>query len=246
MHRLGRIGTIGAIVIMLGMPTILGAYFDALPGIGQIIQASLPLLIIFFPSNLFEVLSYTPLLGSSTYLTLVTGEVINLKLPVVNSVFKDMDIEYGSVKADVVSSIAVGIASLVVMAVITIGIVLAVPLRPVLALPAVGTASDNLLPAVLGTLLISMLLTDDLGGNVYAKGRMKGFILPVAFLSLIICFDTQISVFLHLDTLMGQEGTGVFMTSLKAFTILAILPITYFSTKWFYKKGKIKVDKHNK
>lgn len=243
MHRLGRIGTIGALIIMLGMPTILGIYFDSLPGAWQIVQASIPLLIVFFPSNIFEVISYTPLLGSATYLTLTTGEVINIKLPVVSSVLKDMNIETGSVKADVVSSIAVSIASLIVMAIVTIGIALAVPLRPVLALPAVGTASDNLLPAVLGALLVSMLLTDNLGGGVYASGRLKGLVLPAAILALITCFDDQISVFLHLDTLMGQENTGVIMSALKTFMIIAILPITYFSTKWMYKKGRIKVDK---
>jgi hypothetical protein len=242
MHRLGRIGAISALLIMLGMPTVLGLYFDSLPGMMQIIQASIPLLIIFLPSNFFEVFSYTPILGSSTYLTLVTGEVINLKLPVVNSVFKDMNIQTGSVDADVISSIAVSIASLVVMVVVAIGVILAVPLQPLLALPSVGTAAENLLPAVLGTLLVSMLLTEDLGGNVRARGRLKGFVLPVAFLALVIRFDAEISAFLHLDTLLGRENTGVFMTVLKQFMIIAVLPITYFSTKWLYKKGRIEVN----
>jgi hypothetical protein len=241
MHRLGRAGTFGAILIMLGMPTILGIYFDSLPPIGQIAQAAFPLLIVFFPSNLFEIITYTPILGSSTYLTLVTGEVINLKLPVVNTVFKTLDIETGTIDADVVSSIAISIASLVVMVIVAIGIALAVPLKPILALPAVGAASSNLLPAVLGSLLVSMLLTSDLGGNVHAKGRLKGLVLPVAILALLTCFDTQISTFLHLDTLLGQKNTGVLMSVLQGFVILVILPISYFSTRWLYRKGKIEV-----
>jgi hypothetical protein len=44
---------------------------------------------------------------------------------------------------------------------------------------------------------------------------------------------------------MGQENTGVIMTTLKAFVILAVLPITYFSTKWLYKKDKIKVSRRD-
>jgi hypothetical protein len=241
MHRLGRAGAVGAVLIMLGIPTILGICFDSLPSIGQVIQAALPLVIVFLPSNLFEIISYTPILGSSIYLTLVTGEVINLKLPVVNSVFKAMNIEPGTVDADVTASIAVSIASLIVMVVIAIGIVLAVPLRPVLALPAVATAASNLLPAVLGSLLVGMLLTSDLGGNIHAKGRLKGLALPVIVLALLTCFDTQISTFLHLDVLVGQENTGVLMSVLQGFVIIAILPITYFNTKWLFKRGKIKV-----
>ncbi|MDR0347577.1 MAG: hypothetical protein LBH56_04300 [Coriobacteriales bacterium] len=241
MHRLGRGGTLGAILIMLGTPTFLGIYFNSLPNIGQVVQAAFPLLIVFFPSNLFEVITYTPILGSSIYLTLTTGEVINLKLPVVNTVFKTLDIETGTIDADVVSSIAVSVASLVVMVVVAIGIALAVPLKPILALPAVEAASGNLLPAVLGSLLVSMLLTSDLGGNIRVKGRLKGLILPVIVLALLTCFDTQISAFLHLDTLLGQENTGVLMGLLQGFIIIAILPITYFNTKWLYKRGKIKV-----
>jgi hypothetical protein len=244
MHRLGRGGMIGALIIMLGMPTILGIYFDSLPTIGQIVQAALPLLIVFLPSSLFEVISYTPILGSSIYLTLMTGEVLNLKLPVVNSVFKALDIEMGTVDADVISSIAVSIASLVVMIIVTFGIVLAIPLQPILALPSVEIASNNLFPAVIGALLVSMLLTSDLGGNVYAYGRFKGFILPVVFLVLIVYFDPQISAFLHLDTLLGQEGTGVIMSVLQGFVIIAVLPITYFNTKWLYIKNRIRVGLH--
>jgi hypothetical protein len=40
---------------------------------------------------------------------------------------------------------------------------------------------------------------------------------------------------------MGQENTGVLMGVLQGFVILAILPITYFNTKWLFKRGKIKV-----
>jgi hypothetical protein len=172
----------------------------------------------------------------------VTGEVLNLKLPVVNSVFKAMDTEGGTVDADVVSSIAVSIASLVAMLVVGLGIALAVPLRPLLASPEAAAAADRLLPAVLGALAVSMLLTSDLGGNVHAKGRLSGLILPVAILALLTCFDRQISGFLHLDRLVGQEGAGVILGVLQGFLIIAILPITYFSTRWLYRRGRIEVS----
>jgi hypothetical protein len=71
---------------------------------------------------------------------------------------------------------------------------------------------------------------------------LKGVILPVFVLALLTCFDAQISTFLHLDTLVGQENSGVLMGVLQGLVIIAILPITYFNTKWLYKKGKIKVE----
>jgi hypothetical protein len=151
-------------------------------------------------------------------------------------------VEPGTVDADVIASIAVSIAAIVVMLIVALGIALALPLQPILALPAVGTAANNLLPAVLGSLIVSMLLTNDLGGNVYARGRFKGLVLSVALLVLLTCFDQQISAFLYLDTLLGQQGRGVLMTSLQGFVIMAILPVTYFSTKWLYRRGQIRVE----
>ena len=83
-HRTGRIGVIIAIVFMLGIPTILSAVYDVWPeSIGQIFAVGGGLLAVFLPTNIAEVLSYTPILGSSAYLTFLTGNVMNLKIPVV-------------------------------------------------------------------------------------------------------------------------------------------------------------------
>jgi hypothetical protein len=241
MHRLGRWGTLGAIVVMLGMPTVLGLYFHSLPEASQVLRAALPLLIVFVPSNLFEVISYTPILGSSIYLALITGEMINLKLPVAGNALKTMNVESSTEEADVVSALAIGAASLLTMTIIAAGVLLAIPIKPVLNLPAVRTASANLLPAVIGALVINYLLTNDLGGGIQARGRFKGLIFPVIALLLLTFFDAPISVFLHLDRLVGQEGGGVIMTVLQGFVVLLILPLTYFGTKWLYKRHKIKV-----
>jgi hypothetical protein len=240
MHRLGRRGMLGAILVMLGIPTVLGIYFDALPNFRQIFQTALPLLLIFLPSNLFEVISYTPILGSSIYLTLITGEILNLKLPAVNNALKAMDVEPGTEEADIISSISIAAASFATMAVIAVGVVLALPLKPVLALPSVKIASANILPAVIGTLLASSL-TNESGGGIRTRGRVKGIILPVIFVVLITFFDRQISGFLNLDTFLNQEGQGVVMSSFRGVVIILTLPIAYFSTKWLYLRKKIRV-----
>jgi hypothetical protein len=240
MHRLGRTGMVGAILILLGIPTILGIYFDAMPNIGQIIQSALPLIVIFLPSNFFEVISYTPILGSSIYLTLITGEVINLKLPVVNHVMKVMNIEPGTEDADIIASIAVGVASFLTLLVVTTGVILVIPLQSVLTLPAVNIAASNVLPSLFGALLVNFL-GNAIGGGISARGRLKGAILPIILIALIKFFDPQISHFFQLDKLLNQEGHGVIMTVFQGFVIIAMLPITYFGTKLLYKKGQIQV-----
>ena len=83
-HRTGRIGVIIAIAFMLGIPAVVCQVYDVWPkSIGEIFAVGGGLLAVFLPTNIAEVLSYTPLLGSSAYLTFLTGNVMNLKIPVV-------------------------------------------------------------------------------------------------------------------------------------------------------------------
>ncbi|MDR1960958.1 MAG: hypothetical protein LBQ16_01595 [Gracilibacteraceae bacterium] len=241
MHRLGRAGTFGAILVMLGIPTAMGLYFDALPAIGQIFQAALPLLIVFLPSNLFEIISYTPILGSSVYLALITGEVLNLKLPVVNSVLQLMSVETGTQEADVIATITVCVTAFVTIAIITLGIVMMIPLQPVLTSAAVKTAASYILSALFGA-LGSGVLGRDLGGGIKAYGRLRGMIAPCVFMVALVLWDQQISVFLHLDKLMQQDGQGVILHTLQGFVLVLMVLLTYLSNKWLYANGFIRVD----
>jgi hypothetical protein len=240
MHTLGRVGTLGAIAVLLGIPTVLGILFDQLPSLGTVLRAAFPLLIIFVPSNLFEVISYTPILGSSIYLTLITGEVLNIKLPVANNALKVMNAEPGSEESDIISSIAVCTATFVTLAVVSVGVMLSVPFQPLLSAHAVRTVSSNILPAMLGCLLVNSL-GSSVGGGVIIKGRIKCIVVPALFIAALTLFDRQISVFLHLDRMLGAEGRGVIMSALQGFVIMCTLPITYYCAKWLFRKNYVRV-----
>jgi hypothetical protein len=241
MHRLGRAGVLGAIAVMLGIPALLGICFGQAPAPALILRTALPLLIIFVPSNIFEVITYTPILGSSIYLTLITGEVLNLKLPVVNSAMKMMNAEPGTEESDVVSSLAVCAATFVAVAMVAAGVILAVPFQPLLSAPAVRTASSNILPAMLGCLLVSVL-GSDVGGGVRVYGRPKCAILPAALVALITLFDARISALLRLDKLMGAaEGSAVIISKLQGFVVICVVPAAYLFTQRLYRSKRVVV-----
>lgn len=227
MHRFGRIWGTLSVAVMMSMPIIAGIYFDAMPSIAQIMTASLGLLAIFVPIAISEVVSYTPILGSSIYLTLVTGNVMNLKIPVVNNALQILDIQYGSEDADVISSIAVSISSFITVLVIAAGVILMVPLEPVLSMPAVKTATTYVMPALFGAMSLS-IFSEHLGGGVKAKGRMKGAVVPGIIVFVLTILDQYI------------YKTGL-ISMMQGILILILLPITYFGTKWLYKNDKIKV-----
>jgi hypothetical protein len=226
-HRFGRKGGAIALVIMLSMPIIAGLYFNAMPTFLQIVMASVGLLAIFVPVAVSEVISYTPVLGSSIYLTLVTGNVTNLKVPVANNALKLMDVQYGSEDADVISAIAVGISTFFTVLILILGVVLMVPLKPVLTLPAVKTATQYILPSLFGSMALGVF-SDNIGGGIRAPGRMKGAIAPALIVAAIVLLDRYVL------------KTGL-ITSLQGILILLMLPVTYFGSKLLYEKGKIQV-----
>ena len=208
-HRTGRIGVIIAIVFMLGIPTILSAVYDVWPeSIGQIFAVGGGLLAVFLPTNIAEVLSYTPILGSSAYLTFLTGNVMNLKIPVVINAQVLTDTSQGTDEGDTIA---------------TIGVLL-VPLRPVLTSPAVQTATQYLLPALFGGILLSFV-NDDCG-EYEAKGKSLTMILPLILVFVINAFYP----------LTGKEG----------FVVLLCMGVTVICALVMYKAGIIKMTRKSK
>jgi hypothetical protein len=228
MHRLGRVGAVCAILVMLAMPTIAGLYFSAMPSLLQILTTSAGLLALFVPSAISEVIAFTPVFGSSMYLAQITGNVMNLKLPVANTALQVLDVEPGTEDADIITSIAVSVSSFVTILIIVLGVLLLLPLRPVLTLPAVKLASGYIVPALFGSLTIGVF-SNQLGGGIRVQGRLKALILPaltVALINIIVIYVIKMPVLLAL-----YQG----------FIMIALLPITYFNARWLYNKGQIKV-----
>ncbi|HOV94727.1 MAG TPA: hypothetical protein PLT87_07600 [Spirochaetales bacterium] len=221
-HRFGRIAVVIVAVMMIALPFALGLYFHAMPSFVTIIQGAVGLLAVFIPVTISEVLAYTPVLGSSIYLTLITGNVLNLKLPVAVNAMKIADVEQGSEKGDVISAISVAVSSIVTVTILAVGALLMLPLKSVLLLPAVKTATSYIIPALFGAFTVS-LLDPGIGGGIKAKGRLKGAILP-AVLMIIAFFALR-----------------QYVTQLQGVFILILLPVTFFGTKYLYKKGQIEV-----
>jgi hypothetical protein len=153
---------------------------------------------------------------------------MNLKLPVANTALQLLDVERGTEEADIVTSIAVSVSSFVTIIVIFLGVLLILPLRPVLTLPVVKLASGYIVPALFGSLAIGAI-GSNIGGGIKTKGRLKGMILPV----ILVAAVNIIVVYIIKKPMLLAFYQG--------FLMLALLPIAYFGTKLLYKKGQIQV-----
>ena len=194
-HRTGRIGIIIGILLMLGIPAIVSTVYDVWPeSAAQVITAGSSLLAVFIPTCIAEVFSYTPILGSSAYITFLTGNVMNLKVPVVVNAQIMSDTASGTEEGDAVATIGVAVSSIVTTLIIVAGVILLVPLRPILTSPTVQTATTYLLPALFGGIFLSFVNNDC--GDYVAKGKPLTMILP-----LLVVFGVN-AVF----PLAGMEG----------------------------------------
>lgn len=222
MHKIGRLISIGAILMFIGIPLVVCIRFKIVPSIGEIMAVSIGLLAIFAPLAIAETLSYTPIMGSSFYLSSITGNIMNLKLPAALNALKLSNVEQGTQKGDIIVGVAVAVSSLTTTFVIIIGVLLLVPLKPILTTQVVKTASSYILPSLFGGLGLS-ILGSNVGGGIIIKGRLKAAIIPAVLVGIIYVLNPDI--------------VSIFQGAL----IIVCIPILYFSTKVLYNKGKIQV-----
>ena len=80
-HKTGRIFILVFTAYMVGMPFVICTIFDCMPSFSMCIPGLVTILTIMFPMSIAEIGSYTPILGSSSYLTFASGNLMNMKMP---------------------------------------------------------------------------------------------------------------------------------------------------------------------
>ena len=219
MNNLGRIGIMITIILLFLVPTIFGLYHNAMPSIGDFFKAGIGLLVLYIPIGISEVLIYSPLLGSSSYITFITGNIMNLKVPVATNAQQLMDTTKGTEESDVITTFAIGISAMVTIVMIAIGVLLLVPLEPIMTSDTIETASSYVIPALFGALIIGLLKSS---GDVQVKGKLLAGIPPFILLFIV-------NIFIMNTT----QYSGVLL--------IIMIPLTILSAYVLYRKGKIKI-----
>lgn len=232
-HKWGRLGTVIALVYMVALPFIVLGYYHCIPSFGEVINLStISILMIYIPVGISEALSYTPILGSSSYLTFITGNIMNLKLPCAVNAMKLAKKEPNTPEGDAIASLAVAVSSVMTVVILALAALFSTWISPVFELPAVKTASNYIIPALFGSLTLGLFSNTNAGNKVVKKGIMG--VLPVLILVSVI------SIFVRVTTggsLFGMIG----------FLILIMLPVALISSRIMWKKGIIQVvDKEEK
>lgn len=175
LHRLGRLVTISVILILVAVPFIMGALFGVSPDANGFLAGFAKVAAVYFPVAIVEFLIYTPMLGTGgSYLTFITGNVTNMKIPCAMNARDIAGTEVGTPENEIVSTISIATSAIVTMLVIVAGVILLVPLQPVLQNEALLPAFNNVVPALFGAL-----------GLKYFSKSPQIAVVPLALMSLL-------------------------------------------------------------
>ena len=152
-HRMGRIMIAIGLLLLFSVPFVFSIILDAKINVKGFINGLLRIVPIYLPSSIVEFLVYVPLLGAGgSYLAFLTGNIINMKLPCAFNAKEIAHTDAGTAENAIISTLSIATSSLVTMLVIFAGVLLLIPLTPVLENPVLKPAFNNVLPALFGAL----------------------------------------------------------------------------------------------
>lgn len=181
-YRYGIFATIIGMVLMLGIPAAVCTVFNIWSSPSLILSVAGPLLALYLPVAISEQLSMIPIAGTSCYLNSILGNVMNIKFPCYLNAVSTAEAKPGTEEADVIGMIAVTTSGMVTMIVVALGLLLLEPLKPLLAKEIVTTATSYILPALYGSMGISVFTGRSVGSYIAKRKPL------VAIIDLLLVF----------------------------------------------------------
>jgi hypothetical protein len=177
-HRWGTTWNLSMMVILMAFPVIVGILFTALPDWKGLLLGLVATAPMYWAVGVIETFTFIPMLGAGgSYLSFVTGNISNLKLPCALNALEQAGVKANSEEGEVVSTIAIAVSSIVTTLIIILGVVLIIPLTPLLESPVLNPAFEQMLAALFGGL-----------GVVFISKNWKLAVAPVSLmLILFIC-----------------------------------------------------------
>ena len=180
-YRWGAAWNLSVAGILLAFPVVLCVIFGVLPDWQGLLGGLLLTAPMYWAVGVVETVTYIPMLGAGgSYLSFVTGNISNLKLPCALNALEQAQVKANSEEGEVVSTIAIAVSSIVTTLIIILGVVLIIPLTPLLESPVLNPAFEQMLAALFGGL-----------GVVFISKNWKLAVAPVSLmLILFICIPS--------------------------------------------------------
>ena len=162
-HFLGRLVSVITLILLVGAPFVIGVILGAMPDMGAVARGFVSVGLVWTVSSVVEFLVYTPMLGAGgSYLAFITGNLINMKIPCAMNAKELVNAKSGTAENEVISTLSIATSSLVTILVLALGVLLLIPLQPVLQSPVLQPAFSNVVPALFGAMAYKYYRKDPL------------------------------------------------------------------------------------
>ena len=177
-HRDGCFWNLGVMAMLIAFPIAVAVLFGASPDWGALVMGLISTAPMYWAVGVIETITFVPMLGAGgSYLSFVTGNISNLKLPCAINALEQNEVSASSEEGEIISTIAIATSSIVTTIIIIIGVILIVPLTPILEAPILEPAFAQMLPALFGGL-----------GVAFVSKNWKIAIAPVVLMLILFIF----------------------------------------------------------
>lgn len=210
-HRDGRVWGLLLCVLILLVPVMVSVLYRAFPQWEALWKGLLATAPMYWAVGAVEIITYVPMLGAGgAYLSFVTGNISNLKLPCALDAMERANVKPSSEEGEIISTISIAVSSIVTTVIVILGVILILPLTPVLEAEVLKPAFDQMLPALFGGLAV-----------VFVSKNWKLAIAPIVLM---------LVLFISVDAL-NQDTVGIMVPVGVVFTLIV--------ARVMYKKGWI-------
>jgi len=220
-HNTGRVFLLCFIAYTIVIPVVMSIVYDAWPSPAEILPGVLTLLAMLGVQSVLEEGIYCPILGSSTYLTAATGNVMNLKIPCALNAQEVAGVETNTTAGDAIALISTAVSSIVTIIILFIGVLLVMPLKPLLESEVTGSAANYLLAALFGCICVGFIFPT--GGSTEIKNKLL-IAVPPFIITMILSL------------------TGIMTPTMGALMIIIAIPVCILTARILYKKGIVRVE----
>ncbi len=216
LHVWGTVWNYAALVMMFTLPVGVSLVFDAWPAAGVIGKILLTLIPLYWITAIVEVVTYVPILGAGgTYLSFVTGNIANLRLPCGLNAMENAKVRANTEEGEVISTISIAVSSITTTVIIAVGVLAFAPILP--KITAEGSvfkaAFNNVLPALFGAL----------GAGYFAKHWKLAFApIIIGVLVLIFAPTTGVGILMFITIVASIVAAAIIYKDLLKETISSV------------------------
>ena len=201
-HTWGRIWCIASLIFFICIPLAISLHLNVWPK-ADILGKGLASIAFFFATGIIEVVAYSPMLGAGgTYLSFVTGNIMNLKMPCALNAMENAKVKANTEEGEVITTIAISASIIVTTLVIAVFVI-------IFALnPGFSTlmSSDTFAPAFQQ---VTYTIFGSLAATYFVK-HWKISIFPIAAITLLLLFvDPGIGVLIPVGVVLSMLGAHV-------------------------------------